>query len=96
LVCKDAGLGKTIHPLLNLDVDPTVKSDNVAKVIVDDDYVGDDVETETHVLRVSHGGVEVEIGKIDAQKLAPRVLIVELMRSLAMVRSAVGLLLFPG
>ncbi len=34
-------------------------------------FVGDDVEMETHVFRVRHGGVEVEIGKVDAQKLCP-------------------------
>ncbi len=70
LVCKDSDLGKTIHPLLNLDVDLTIRSDNVAKIVVDDDFVGDDVETETHVFGVWLGGVEVEIGKVDAQKLS--------------------------
>jgi hypothetical protein len=65
-------LGKTIHPLSNLDVYPAVRSDNVAKVVMDNDFVGDDVETEMHVFGVWHGGVEVEIGKVDAQKLYPR------------------------
>ncbi len=65
-------MGKTIHPLPNLNVDPAVRSDNVAKVVMDDDFVGDDVETEMHELRVWHGGVEVEIGKADAQKIGPR------------------------
>jgi hypothetical protein len=31
-----------------------------------------DVEIETYVLRVWHGGVEVEIGEANAQKLGPR------------------------
>jgi hypothetical protein len=35
-------------------------------------FVGDDVEMEMHVFRVQHGGVEVEIGKVNAQKLCPR------------------------
>ncbi len=39
---------------------------------MDNDFVGDDVETEMHVFGVWHGGVEVEIGKVDAQKLYPR------------------------
>jgi hypothetical protein len=39
---------------------------------MDDDFVGDDVETEMHVLGVQHGGVQVELGKVDAQKLGPR------------------------
>ncbi len=65
-------MGKTIHPLLNLNVDLAVKSDNVAKVVMDSVFVGDDVKMERHVLGVKHGGVEVEIGKVDAQKLGPR------------------------
>ncbi len=72
MICKDAGLGKTIHPLPNFDVEPAVRSDNVTKVVMIDDFVGDDVQTETHVLGVRHGGVEVEIGKVNAQKLCPR------------------------
>ncbi len=57
LICKDAGLGKTIHPLLNLDVYPSVRNDNVAKVVVDDDFVRDDVKIETHVFGVQYGGI---------------------------------------
>jgi hypothetical protein len=65
-------LGKTINSISNLDVYPAVRSDNVAKVVMDDDLFGDDVETETHVFGVWHGGVEVEIGKVDAPKHGPR------------------------
>jgi len=72
LICKDAGLGKTIHPLLNLNVDLAVKSDNVAKVVMDSVFVGDDVKMERHVLGVQHGCVEIVIGEVDAQKLGPR------------------------
>jgi hypothetical protein len=89
-------LGKTIHPFSNLNVYPSVRSDNVAKVVVDDDFVRDDVEIKMHVFGVWHEGVEVEIGKVNAPKLSPWVLMVELMRSLAMVRSAIGVLLLPG
>ncbi len=42
------------------------------KVVVDDDFIGVDVETETRVFGVWHGDVEVEIGKVHAQKLSPR------------------------
>ncbi len=65
-------MGEAIHPLPNFDVDPAVRSDNVTKVVMDNDFFGDDVEMEMHALRVWHGGVEVEIGKVDAQKLGPR------------------------
>ncbi len=33
---------KTIHPLSNLNVDPAIRSDNVAKGVVDNDFVRDD------------------------------------------------------
>ncbi len=65
-------MGKTIHPLPNLNEDPAVNSDNVAKVVMVNDFIGDDVKMETHVLRVRRGGVEVEIGKVNAHKLGPR------------------------
>ncbi len=58
MICEDAGLGKTIHPLPNFDVDPAVWSDNVTKVVMDNDFVGDDVKKESHVLGIWHGGVE--------------------------------------
>jgi hypothetical protein len=65
-------LGKTIHPLSNLNVNPAIGSDNVGKVVMDNDFIGDDVEMEMHVLGFQHGSVEVEIGKVNAQKLGPR------------------------
>ncbi len=55
LICKDNSLGKTIHSLFNLNVYPSIRSDNVAKVVVDDDFNRDDVETEMHVFGVWHG-----------------------------------------
>jgi hypothetical protein len=61
-----------MHPLPNLDVDPAFRSDNAAKVVMDNDFVGDDVKMETHVFMVWHGGVEVEIGEVNAQNLGPR------------------------
>jgi hypothetical protein len=39
---------------------------------MEDDLIGDDVKTETHIVGVWHGGVEVEISKVNAQKLGPR------------------------
>jgi hypothetical protein len=65
-------LGKTIHLLPDFDVDPALRSDNVAKVVMDDDFVEDDIKMETHVLEVWHGGVEIKNGKVNAQKLCPR------------------------
>ncbi len=65
-------MGKTIHPLPNFNVDPAIRSDNATKVVMVDEFVGDDAETEAHVLGVRYGGVEVEIGKVDAQKIGPR------------------------
>ncbi len=63
-------MGKTIHPLPNFYVDPAIRS-NVAKVVMVNDFIGDDVKMETHILGVRYGSVEIEIGKVDAQKLGP-------------------------
>ncbi len=89
-------MGKTIHPLPNFNVDPAVRSDNVAKVVMDNDFVRDDVVMETHVLGVQHGCVEVEIGKVNAQKLGPRGTDGGIDENFAVVRSAIGVLLLPG
>ncbi len=74
LICKDANLRKPIHPFLNLNVYPSFGSDNVTKVVVEDNFVGDDFKMEMHVFRVWHGGVEVEVefGEVDAQNLWPQ------------------------
>jgi hypothetical protein len=72
LICKDASLGEIIHSLLDFNVNLTVRSDNVTKVAVDDNFVGGDVVMEMHVFGVWHGGVEVESGKFDAQKPCPQ------------------------
>ncbi len=72
MICEDAGLGKTIHPLLFLNVNPALWSDNVVKIVMDNYFVGDDVKTEMRVFGVWHGGVEVEIGKVEAQKTWPQ------------------------
>ncbi len=42
---------------MNLNIYPSVRSDNVMKVVVDDDFVGDDVKMEMHAFRDQHGGV---------------------------------------
>ncbi len=38
---------------------------------MDNDFIRDDVKMEMHVFGVWHGVVEVEIGKVHAQKLCP-------------------------
>jgi hypothetical protein len=91
----NAGLGKTIHPLLNLNVCPSIRSDNVTKVVMYDDFVGDDGKTETHVFETQHGGVEVEIGKVDAQKHGSRGTDGRIDEEFGLVSSAVGVLLLP-
>jgi hypothetical protein len=61
------------------------------QVVCDNDLFGDDVESEAHVFGIGHGCVEVKIGQV-----TPGMLMVELMRSLAMVRLAVSVALLPG
>ncbi len=65
-------MGKTIQTLSNLNVYTSIRRDNVSKVVMDYDFVGDDVEMETHIFGVWHGGVEVEISEVNAQQLCPR------------------------
>jgi hypothetical protein len=61
-----------MHPLLNLGVHPSIRGDNVAKIVMNNYFIGDDAEIEMHLFGVWHGAVEVEIGEVDAQKLGPR------------------------
>jgi hypothetical protein len=66
------------------------------QVVCDNDLLGDDVESEAHVFGIGHGCVEVKLAKSIPRKIAPSLLMVELMRSLAVVRSVVGVALLPG
>jgi hypothetical protein len=84
------------HPLLNLNVYPSIRSDNVAKVVMDDNFVRDDVKKEMHVFKVWHGGVEVKIGKVDAQKLCPRCTDGGIDEEFDRGELAIGVLLLPG
>ncbi len=96
LVVNEADLGEAIHSFPNFDVDPSVFVNQVPEVVFYDDLLRDDVEPEAHVFRIGHRGVEVEVGQVNAENMAPGVLIVDLMRSLAVRGSAVGVLLLPG
>jgi hypothetical protein len=44
LACKNAGLGEIVHPHLDLDVDPSIELGNVARVIGEYNFFGNDVE----------------------------------------------------
>jgi hypothetical protein len=66
LICKDAGSEKTIHPLSNLGVYPSIRSDYAAKVVPVNDFVRDDFKMKTHVFGVWNGCNEVEMGKGNA------------------------------
>ncbi len=57
LICKDTCLGKTIHPFTNLNVNLTIRSDNVTKFVVDDDFIGDDVRWKCMYLGFDMGGL---------------------------------------
>jgi hypothetical protein len=49
-----------------------VRSDNVTKVVMYNDFVGDYIETETHVFGIRHVGSEVDNVKVNAPKHGPR------------------------
>ena len=96
LVGNDAGLGEAVHSFPNFDVDPSVFVNQVPEVVFYDDLFRDDVESEAHVFRIGHRGVEVEVGQVNAEEHCARCAYRLLMRSLAVRRSAVGVLLLPG
>ena len=74
LIGKYAGLGKSVHPFLNLNVYPTILCQQVMEIVFDDDFVGNDVKAETHVhiLGVQHGSVEIKVGQVDPKKNGTR------------------------
>jgi hypothetical protein len=72
LVGDDAGLGEAIHPFSNFDIDPSFVIDQVAEVVFDGDFFGDDVESEAHVFRFGHRSVEVEVGEVNAEEHGSR------------------------
>jgi hypothetical protein len=65
-VGEDASLRETIHAHSYLDIHPSLRVDESAQVVLDLDFVGDEVQPEPHVLEVGHGSHEVEVGEVDA------------------------------
>jgi hypothetical protein len=48
--------GRTYIPFrISIYTQPSGMNDNVPKVVMDNDFIGDDVETEMHVLGVAWG-----------------------------------------
>ena len=98
LVGNDAGLGEAVHSFPNFDVDPSVFVNQVPEVVFYDNLFRDDVKSKAHVFQIGHRGVEVEVGQVNAEEHGARCRCAYhlLMRSLAVRRSAVGVLLLPG
>ena len=65
-------MGEAVHAFANFDIDPSFVIDQVAEVVFNDDFFGDDVESESHVFRVGHRSVEVEVGQINAEEHGSR------------------------
>jgi hypothetical protein len=61
LVGNNAGLLQSIHASPDFDVDPAVWSGDVFEFVLIDDFLGDDVEVEAHVLVARHGSAKVEV-----------------------------------
>jgi hypothetical protein len=68
IVCQNAGLGETIHPFPDLNVDSSVRADNGAQVVCRYYFFWDDVQVWAHILVVWQWSVEVEVGQVNAKE----------------------------
>jgi hypothetical protein len=68
LVDNDAGLGEAVHAALNFDIYMSVV-DKREEVVCLNDFLGDDVDWESHVLIAAHGGSQVEVFNVAAHVL---------------------------
>ena len=69
VVCDAAGLFETRHPFLDFNVHVVVVY-KVMKVVLGDNFFGDDVDWEAHVFEVSEWGAVVEVFDFFASKMA--------------------------
>ncbi len=60
-VGKDASLGKAVHTHSDFDVHPTLFINKSSLIVLRDDFVGDEFESESHVFIFFHGSHEVEV-----------------------------------
>jgi hypothetical protein len=65
-ICKDAGLGYTVHALSNFNTYPSVDVNNVGEPILVDNFLGKDVQLEAHVFVALNWGIQVEVGEVSA------------------------------
>ena len=72
LVGNDAGLREAVHAFSNFDIDPSLFVDQVSEVVFNNDFFGDDFESETHVFWIGHRSVQVEVGQVDAEEHGAR------------------------
>jgi hypothetical protein len=95
-VGNEACLFEAVHALANFHVHPPVWGDEGLQRVLLYDFVGNDAEGKSHVFAPFHWRVEVAILMLVTMKQASGVEIVLLMRHLAVVSLAVGVLTAPG
>jgi hypothetical protein len=63
-VCKNAGLGETIHAHSDYDIYPALVINEVVEIVFLDNFVGDEIKAKAHILVFLHGNHEVEIREV--------------------------------
>ena len=55
---------ESVHAFANLNVDPSVRGDNVHEVVLFDDFIRDDADVHAHVFVAAYWCFEVEIFEV--------------------------------
>ncbi len=63
-VCKNAGLGETIHAHSNFNIYPALVIAEVVVIVFLDNFVEDEIKVKAHILVFLHGRHEVEIQEV--------------------------------
>ncbi len=72
LVGNDAGLREAVRAFSIFDIDPSLFVDQVSEVVFNNDFFGDDFESEAHVFWFGHRSVQVEVGQVGAEEHGAR------------------------
>ena len=94
-VGKESCLWEVVRPFFYANIYPTIK-DFLSEAVFAYDFFRKNVVFKVHVFRMFHGCVEVKILDVYGEERCIRCDITELKRSLAVVRSVVGVVTSHG
>ncbi len=63
-VCKNAGLGETVHAHSDFNIYPALVFNKVVEIVFLDSFVRDQIKAKAHILVFLHGHHEVEIQEV--------------------------------